>query len=31
VESASQRAQAEQIARAVNGVKRVINNLQVQR
>jgi hyperosmotically inducible protein len=31
VESADQRAQAEQIARKVNGVRRVINNLQVQR
>ena len=31
VESAEQRARAEQIARGVGGVKRVINNLQVQR
>jgi hyperosmotically inducible protein len=31
VESAEQRARAEQIARSVSGVKRVINNLQVQR
>jgi osmotically-inducible protein OsmY len=31
VESAEQRARAEQIARAVGGVKRVVNNLQVQR
>lgn len=31
VESADQRARAEQIARGVGGVKRVINNLQVQR
>lgn len=31
VESAEQRARAEQIARAVGGVKSVINNLQVQR
>ena len=31
VESAEQRAQAEQIAKGVGGVKRVINNLQVQR
>jgi osmotically-inducible protein OsmY len=31
VESAEQRARAEQIARGVSGVKRVINNLQVQR
>ncbi|MGH7852955.1 MAG: BON domain-containing protein [Candidatus Binatia bacterium] len=31
VESADQRAKAEQIARGVGGVKRVINNLQVQR
>ena len=31
VESAEQRARAEQIARNVGGVKRVINNLQVQR
>jgi len=30
VESAEQRARAEQIARGVGGVKRVINNLQVQ-
>ncbi|HME62578.1 MAG TPA: BON domain-containing protein [Candidatus Binatia bacterium] len=30
VESADQRARAEQIARGVGGVKRVINNLQVQ-
>jgi hyperosmotically inducible protein len=31
VESAEQRARAEQIARGVGGVKRVVNNLQVQR
>jgi hyperosmotically inducible protein len=31
VESAEQRARAEQLARKVNGVKRVVNNLQVQR
>jgi len=31
VESADQRAKAEQIARGVGGVKRVINNLQVQK
>lgn len=31
VESAEQRARAEEIARRVSGVKRVINNLQVQR
>lgn len=31
VESAEQRARAEQIARDVGGVKRVINNLQVQK
>jgi hyperosmotically inducible periplasmic protein len=31
VESAEQRARAEQVARGVGGVKRVINNLQVQR
>jgi len=31
VESPEQRAQAEQIAKGVGGVKRVINNLQVQR
>ena len=31
VESAEQRARAEQIAKGVGGVKRVINNLQVQR
>jgi hyperosmotically inducible periplasmic protein len=31
VESASQRARAEEIARGVSGVKRVTNNLQVQR
>ena len=31
VESAEQRAHAEQLARKVGGVKRVINNLQVQR
>lgn len=31
VESAEQRARAEQIARGVGGVKSVINNLQVQR
>lgn len=31
VESADQRARAEQLARDVGGVKRVINNLQVQR
>lgn len=31
VESAEQRARAEQIARGVGGVKRVINNLQLQR
>jgi hyperosmotically inducible periplasmic protein len=31
VESTEQRARAEQIARGVSGVKRVINNLQVQR
>jgi osmotically-inducible protein OsmY len=31
VESAEQRARAEQIARGVGGVKRVINNLQVQK
>ncbi|MGH7798370.1 MAG: BON domain-containing protein [Candidatus Binatia bacterium] len=31
VESADQRARAEEIARGVSGVKRVINNLQVQR
>ena len=31
VETAEQRARAEQIARGVSGVKRVINNLQVQR
>lgn len=31
VESAQQRARAEQLARDVGGVKRVINNLQVQR
>jgi hyperosmotically inducible periplasmic protein len=31
VESAEQRARAEQIVRGVGGVKRVINNLQVQR
>jgi hyperosmotically inducible protein len=31
VESAEQRARAEQVARAVGGVKRVINNLQVQK
>jgi hyperosmotically inducible periplasmic protein len=31
VESAEQRGRAEQIARGVGGVKRVINNLQVQR
>lgn len=30
VESAEQRARAEQVARDVGGVKRVINNLQVQ-
>jgi hyperosmotically inducible periplasmic protein len=30
VESAEQRARAEQLARKVNGVKRVVNNLQVQ-
>jgi osmotically-inducible protein OsmY len=31
VESAEQRARAEQVAKGVGGVKRVINNLQVQR
>ena len=31
VESAEQRARAEQLARGASGVKRVINNLQVQR
>ena len=31
VESAEQRARAEQVARGVGGVKRVINNLQVQK
>jgi hyperosmotically inducible periplasmic protein len=31
VESSEQRARAEQLARKVGGVKRVINNLQVQR
>jgi osmotically-inducible protein OsmY len=31
VESADQRARAEEIARRVSGVKSVINNLQVQR
>ena len=31
VESGDQRARAEQIARGVGGVRRVINNLQVQR
>jgi hyperosmotically inducible protein len=31
VESAEQRARAEQLARKVGGVKRVVNNLQVQR
>ena len=31
VESADQRAKAEQIARDVNGVKRVVNNLQIQK
>ncbi|MGH7854641.1 MAG: BON domain-containing protein [Candidatus Binatia bacterium] len=31
MESADQRAKAEQIARGVGGVKRVINNLQVQK
>jgi len=30
VESAAQRARAEEIARGVGGVKRVVNNLQVQ-
>jgi len=31
VESAEQRARAEQVARGVGGVKRVVNNLQVQK
>jgi hyperosmotically inducible protein len=31
VESADQRARAEQLAREVRGVKRVVNNLQVQK
>jgi hyperosmotically inducible periplasmic protein len=31
VESADQRARAEQLAREVRGVKRIINNLQVQK
>jgi len=31
VESAEQRAHAEQLARGAGGVKRVINNLQVQK
>ena len=31
VESAEQRARAEQLVRKVSGVKRVVNNLQVQR
>jgi hyperosmotically inducible protein len=31
VESAEQRSRAEQLARKVGGVKRVVNNLQVQR
>jgi osmotically-inducible protein OsmY len=31
VESAEQRSRVEQLARKVGGVKRVVNNLQVQR